>query len=64
MTSQIYKDSKPRTKNRRLCRQLNDEAVARAIIKSRDPKHNWKFLSPSQKFILGVRHMLSTSYVE
>jgi hypothetical protein len=48
--SSMFENAKPGTPGRRMTRWLNDEAVARAQIKSRDIKHQMKFMSPMRRF--------------
>lgn len=46
----MFLNSKRGTPGRRATRWLNDEAVARAKIKSKDIKHQMKFMSPMKRF--------------
>lgn len=48
--SSMFEISKPGTPGRRATRWLDDEAVARAMIKSEDVKHQMKFMSPMKRF--------------
>jgi hypothetical protein len=45
MISNIFLETKPGTKGRRLARRLDDQAIARAIFKSADKEHQAKFTS-------------------
>lgn len=48
--SSMFLNSKPGTPGRRATRWLNDEAVARAKLKSEDINHQMKFMSPMKRF--------------
>jgi hypothetical protein len=48
--SEMFHHSKRGTRGRRATRWLDDEAVARARIKSKDIKHQMKFMSPMKRF--------------
>lgn len=44
-----FRTTKPGTPGRRASRHLNDEAVAEADRRAKDPKHQFKFLSSPQR---------------
>jgi hypothetical protein len=46
----MFQTAKRGTPGRRATRWLNDEAVARAKIKSEDINHQMKFMSPMKRF--------------
>lgn len=54
LKSSMFLNSKPGTPGRRATRWLNDEAVARAKIKSEDINHQMKFMSPMKRFATAV----------
>lgn len=48
--SSMFQTAKPGTPGRSATRWLDDEAVARAQIKSEDINHQMKFMSPGKRF--------------
>ena len=50
LKSTMFRTAKRGTPCRRATRWLNDEAVARAKIKSQDLEHQMKFMSPMKRF--------------
>lgn len=54
-----FNRSRRGSRGRRMLRHLDDAAIAEAMVQSRDPKHNFKFLSRSAKFGLALRQALA-----
>ena len=45
----LFRISSPGTNGRKLCRNLNDDRVGAATLKSKDINHRIKFMSPANK---------------
>lgn len=52
--SSMFFISRRGTPGRRATRWLNDEAVARAKVKSEDIKQQMKFMSPMKRFVTAI----------
>lgn len=49
MKSQMFEASKRGTAGRKLCRNLRDDCVARAVMKNLEPGHLLKFMGRSER---------------